>query len=101
MTKLDVSFFAYPFMSLAFVAVRLLSALFCLEPITLGKVLGLALIVSGFVVTVKVRRDEALLVIENFLATGINKYANIPEYPQRRRAHLSRQGFFIRAKSTC
>jgi len=63
MTKLDVSFFAYPFMSLAFVAVRLLSALFCQEPITLGKVLGLAPIVSGFVVTVKVRSWQNALPI--------------------------------------
>ena len=53
MTKFDVSF-AYPFMSLAFVAVLFLSALFFQEPVTLGKVIGLALIISGIVVTVKV-----------------------------------------------
>ena len=53
MTKFDVSF-AYPFMSLAFVAVLFFSALFFHEPVTLGKVLGLALIISGIVVTVKV-----------------------------------------------
>ena len=51
MTKFEVSF-AYPFMSLAFVAVLLLSALFFHEPITVGKVLGLALIVCGIIVTV-------------------------------------------------
>lgn len=52
MTKFDISF-AYPFMSLAFVAVLFLSALFFQEPITLGKVLGLALIICGIIVTVK------------------------------------------------
>ena len=52
MTKFEVSF-AYPFMSLAFVAVLFLSALFFHEPITLGKVLGLLLIIGGIVVTVK------------------------------------------------
>ncbi len=52
MTKFQVSF-AYPFMSIAFVAVLFLSALFFHEPITLGKVLGLILITSGIIVTVK------------------------------------------------
>ena len=52
MTKFEVSF-AYPFMSLAFVAVLFLSALFFHEPITLGKVLGLILIIGGIIVTVK------------------------------------------------
>ena len=52
MTKFEVSF-AYPFMSLAFVAVLFLSALFFREPITLGKVLGLILIIGGIIVTVK------------------------------------------------
>lgn len=52
MTKFDVSF-AYPFMSLAFVAVLFLSAFFFHEPVTLGKVLGLVLICSGIIITVK------------------------------------------------
>ena len=52
MTKFQVSF-AYPFMSIAFIAVLFLSALFFHEPITLGKVLGLILITSGIIVTVK------------------------------------------------
>ncbi len=52
MTKFDVSF-AYPFMSLAFVAVLLLSSLFFHEPVTLGKILGLVLICCGIIVTVK------------------------------------------------
>lgn len=52
MTKFDVSF-AYPFMSFAFVAVLLLSALFFHEPVTFGKVLGLAMICSGIFITVK------------------------------------------------
>lgn len=52
MTKFQVSF-AYPFMSIAFVAVLFLSALFFHEPITLGKVLGLFLIICGIVVTVR------------------------------------------------
>ena len=49
MTKFDVSF-AYPFMSLAFVLVLLLSALFFQEPITVGKVAGMVLICSGILV---------------------------------------------------
>lgn len=52
MTKFDISF-AYPFMSLAFVAVLLLSACFFHEPVTLGKVLGLVLICGGIIISVK------------------------------------------------
>ena len=46
MTKFEISV-AYPFMSLAFVLVLLLSALFFQEPITLGKVLGMILICAA------------------------------------------------------
>ena len=52
MTKFEISV-AYPFMSLAFVLVLLLSALFFHEPITLGKVLGMTLICAGIIVTAK------------------------------------------------
>jgi len=52
MTKLELST-AYPFMSLAFVLVLLLSALLFREPITVGKVLGMALICAGIIVTAK------------------------------------------------
>lgn len=50
MTKVDVSF-AYPFMSIAFVLVLLLAALLFDEPVTMHKVVGMVLIVSGIVVT--------------------------------------------------
>lgn len=46
MTKFEVSF-AYPFMSLAFIAVLLLSALLFHEALTFGKVLGMCLICLG------------------------------------------------------
>jgi multidrug transporter EmrE-like cation transporter len=52
MTKFELSF-AYPFMSLAFVLVFLMSVALFGETFTIGKVVGLALIVSGIVVTVK------------------------------------------------
>jgi len=52
MTKFDISH-AYPFMSLAFVLVLILSVVLFREPLTLGKVLGLILICLGIVVTVK------------------------------------------------
>jgi drug/metabolite transporter (DMT)-like permease len=52
MTKFQVSY-AYPFMSLAFVLVLLLSTLLLGEALTLGKVLGLAIIILGIVITVK------------------------------------------------
>ena len=46
MTKFEVSF-AYPFMSLAFIAVLLLSALLFHETLTFGKILGICLICLG------------------------------------------------------
>ncbi len=46
MTKFDLSY-AYPFMSIPFVIVLLLSALFFQEPVTFSKVAGLTLIVAG------------------------------------------------------
>lgn len=50
MTKFDVSY-AYPFMSLAFVLVLVLSAWLFKEPITLNKILGMAFIVVGIIIT--------------------------------------------------
>jgi multidrug transporter EmrE-like cation transporter len=50
MTKFDISF-AYPFMSLAFVLVFLLSVVLFHEPVTWQKLVGLALIVAGIIVT--------------------------------------------------
>ncbi|MCX7086990.1 MAG: EamA family transporter [Methylococcales bacterium] len=50
MTKFDISY-AYPFMSLAFVLVLLLSACFFKEPVTLNKMLGMAFIVTGIIIT--------------------------------------------------
>ncbi len=50
MTKFDVSY-AYPFMSLAFVLVLILSGLFFKEPITLWKIIGMAFIVAGIIIT--------------------------------------------------
>lgn len=52
MTKFDLSH-AYPFMSLNFVVVLLLSAWILTEPMTLQKVLGVALIVLGTVVAAR------------------------------------------------
>ncbi|HUL41456.1 MAG TPA: EamA family transporter [Burkholderiales bacterium] len=49
MTRLDLSQ-AYPFMSLAFVLVLILSGLFFNEPITTPKIAGIILIVLGIVV---------------------------------------------------
>ena len=49
MTKFELSY-AYPFMSLAFVFVMVLSALLFHEPITAAKVLGILLIIAGIVV---------------------------------------------------
>ena len=49
MTKLDLSH-AYPFMSLAFILVLVLSALVFHEPVTLPKIVGLALISVGIIV---------------------------------------------------
>ena len=50
MTKFELSY-AYPFMSGAFVLVFILSVLFFNEVVTWQKILGLALIVAGIVVT--------------------------------------------------
>uniref|UniRef100_UPI001968797F EamA family transporter n=1 Tax=Rufibacter psychrotolerans TaxID=2812556 RepID=UPI001968797F len=52
MTKFEISF-AYPFMSLSFILVLFLSTIFLGEAFTMGKALGLLLIVAGIVVTVK------------------------------------------------
>ena len=52
MTKFEISF-AYPFMSLSFVLVLILSILIFGETFTWGKVIGLLLIVAGIIVTVK------------------------------------------------
>lgn len=46
MTKFDLSY-AYPFMSIPFVIVMLLSAFFFHEPVTFSKVAGLTFIVAG------------------------------------------------------
>lgn len=48
MTKFDLSF-AYPFMSLAFVLVLLLSVTLLQEELTLGKTLGVLLICAGVI----------------------------------------------------
>jgi multidrug transporter EmrE-like cation transporter len=50
MTKFELSY-AYPFMSLAFVLVTVLSVIIFKEAISLQKVLGLLLIVGGIVVS--------------------------------------------------
>ena len=50
MTKFELSY-AYPFMSLAFVLVLILSALLFHESVTIPKVLGLMLVVAGIVIT--------------------------------------------------
>jgi uncharacterized membrane protein len=49
MTDFELSY-AYPFMSLAFVLVLVLSAFFLHETITLPKVLGIVLIIIGIVI---------------------------------------------------
>jgi len=49
MTKYQLSY-AYPFMSLAFVLVLILSAIFFHEPLTVPKVLGVMLVVVGLIV---------------------------------------------------
>src|SRR5258708_4034753 len=48
MTKFELSY-AYPFISLSFVLVTILSAVIFREPITVTKVLGLALVVAGII----------------------------------------------------
>lgn len=50
MTKFDISF-AYPFMSLSFALVFILSAVFFAEPITVHKVVGLGFIVVGIFIS--------------------------------------------------
>lgn len=52
MTKFEISY-AYPFMSLSFVLVLVLSVFLFGEALTLGKVLGLGLVIAGIIVTVK------------------------------------------------
>jgi uncharacterized membrane protein len=49
MTKYDLSY-AYPFMSLAFVIVLILSAIFLHEPVTVPKVLGVVLVTVGLII---------------------------------------------------
>ena len=49
MTKFELSY-AYPFMSLAFVLVLILSVILFHETVTLPKVLGVLLVISGLVV---------------------------------------------------
>jgi drug/metabolite transporter (DMT)-like permease len=49
MTKLELSY-AYPFMSLAFVFVLILSAVLFHEQVTVPKVLGVVLIIAGIIV---------------------------------------------------
>jgi multidrug transporter EmrE-like cation transporter len=49
MTKFELSY-AYPFMSLAFVFVLILSALLFHEPLSVAKVLGVLLIIAGIIV---------------------------------------------------
>ncbi|MUV36479.1 putative 4-amino-4-deoxy-L-arabinose-phosphoundecaprenol flippase subunit ArnE [Lentibacillus sp. JNUCC-1] len=49
MTKFDISY-AYPFMSLSFVLVFIISAFLFAEPVTLQKSIGMALIVLGIIV---------------------------------------------------
>jgi len=48
MTKFDLSY-AYPFMSLAFVLVLILSNIFFKEPITIAKSIGMGFIVLGII----------------------------------------------------
>ena len=49
MTKFELSY-AYPFMSLAFVFVLVLSAVFFHEPLTFAKISGVLLIIAGIIV---------------------------------------------------
>ncbi|WP_382400327.1 EamA family transporter [Lentibacillus salinarum] len=50
MTKFNISY-AYPFMSLSFVLVFLLSVVLFGDPVTVQKIVGLTLIIAGIVVT--------------------------------------------------
>jgi multidrug transporter EmrE-like cation transporter len=49
MTKFDLSY-AYPFMSLSFLLVLVLSALLFHEPMTVPKIVGLAVVIAGLVI---------------------------------------------------
>jgi multidrug transporter EmrE-like cation transporter len=49
MTRFDLSY-AYPFMSLAFVFVLILSAIFFHETVTMPKMIGVMLIVAGIII---------------------------------------------------
>lgn len=49
MTKFDLSY-AYPFMSLSFVFVLVLSGLFFHEPVTMAKALGVIFIMAGIII---------------------------------------------------
>jgi multidrug transporter EmrE-like cation transporter len=49
MTKFELSY-AYPFMSLAFVFVLILSAIFFHETVTMPKMIGVMLIVAGIII---------------------------------------------------
>jgi multidrug transporter EmrE-like cation transporter len=49
LTKLPLSF-AYPFMSLSFVLVMVLSSIYFYEPITIPKAVGMGLIVVGIII---------------------------------------------------
>src|SRR5688500_17873659 len=59
MTKFDISF-AYPFMSFAFVLVFIISVFLFGEPITTNKVIGLAVIGLGIMVTNQSIRCETI-----------------------------------------
>lgn len=50
MTKFDLSF-AYPFMSLSFVLVLILSSTFFYEPINLPKIIGMICIIGGIIIS--------------------------------------------------
>ncbi|MFB5660218.1 EamA family transporter [Alteribacillus sp. HJP-4] len=50
MTKFDISY-AYPFMSLSFMLVFILSVFLFNEPMTVHKIAGLVLIIAGILVT--------------------------------------------------
>lgn len=52
MTKFEIST-AYPFMSLSFVLVFILSGFFLGETISIGKIIGLAFILIGLIISVK------------------------------------------------
>ena len=49
MTKFELSY-AYPFMSLSFLLVLVLSAILFQEPLTVSKVVGVGLIVAGIII---------------------------------------------------